>query len=77
MVTLGRLRQPARREVVRQGRSERRWTRAGLIALILSLFGVGLIVLAYMAIFRPGGSLCVTYRLRAARLKPMRRRRPA
>ena len=37
-----------------------------LIALILSLFGVGLILLAYMAIFRPGGSLCVTYRFRAA-----------
>ena len=39
---------------------------AFLIALILCLFGVGLILLAYMAIFRPGGSLCVTYRLRAA-----------
>ncbi len=37
-----------------------------LIALILSLFGVGLILLAYMAIFRPDGSLCVTYRLGAA-----------
>jgi hypothetical protein len=37
-----------------------------LIALILSLFGIGLILLAYMAIIRPDGSLCVTYRLRAA-----------
>ena len=37
-----------------------------LIALILSLFGIGLILLAYMAIIRPDGTLCVTYRLRAA-----------
>ena len=37
-----------------------------LIALILSLFGIGLILLAYMAIIRPDGNLCVTYRLRAA-----------
>jgi hypothetical protein len=36
------------------------------IALILSLFGIGLIMLAYMAIIRPDGTLCVTYRLRAA-----------
>ena len=35
-----------------------------LIALILSLFGIGLILLAYMAIIRPDGTLCVTYRLR-------------
>ena len=37
-----------------------------LIALFLSLFGIGLIFLAYMAIIRPDGTLCVTYRLRAA-----------
>jgi hypothetical protein len=37
-----------------------------LIALVLSLFGIGLILLAYMAIIRPDGTLCVTYRLRAA-----------
>lgn len=37
-----------------------------LIALILSLFGIGLIMLAYMAIIRPDGTLCVTYRRRAA-----------
>jgi hypothetical protein len=37
-----------------------------LIALVLSLFGIGLILLAYMAITRPDGTLCVTYRLRAA-----------
>jgi hypothetical protein len=36
------------------------------LALVLSLFGVGLIVLAYMAIIRPDGTLCVTYRLTAA-----------
>ena len=34
-----------------------------LIALILSLFGIGLILLAYMAIIRPDGTLCVTYQL--------------
>jgi hypothetical protein len=33
-----------------------------LIGLILSLFGIGLILLAYMAIIRPDGTLCVTYR---------------
>ncbi len=37
-----------------------------LVALILSLFGIGLILLAYMAIMRPDGTLCVTYRRRAA-----------
>jgi hypothetical protein len=37
-----------------------------LLALVLSLFGIGLILLAYMAIIRPDGTLCVTYRLRAA-----------
>jgi hypothetical protein len=37
-----------------------------ILALILSLFGIGLILLAYMAIIRPDGTLCVTYRLRAA-----------
>lgn len=37
-----------------------------LLALVLSLFGIGLILLAYMAITRPDGTLCVTYRLRAA-----------
>jgi hypothetical protein len=37
-----------------------------ILALILSLFGIGLIVLAYMAIIRPDGTLCVTYRLRSA-----------
>lgn len=31
------------------------------IALILCLFGIGLILLAYMAIIRPDGTLCVTY----------------
>lgn len=35
-----------------------------LFALLLSLFGIGLIVLAYMAIVRPDGTLCVTYELR-------------
>jgi hypothetical protein len=35
-----------------------------LFALLLSLFGIGLIVLAYMAIVRPDGTLCVTYALR-------------
>ena len=34
-----------------------------VLALILSLFGIGLILLAYMAIIRPDGTLCVTYRL--------------
>ncbi|MEO5965264.1 MAG: hypothetical protein ABIR11_07340 [Candidatus Limnocylindrales bacterium] len=37
-----------------------------LLALVLSLFGIGLILLAYMAIIRPDGTLCVTYRLTAA-----------
>jgi hypothetical protein len=37
-----------------------------LLALLLSLFGIGLILLAYMAIIRPDGTLCVTYRLQAA-----------
>jgi hypothetical protein len=37
-----------------------------LIALVLSLFGIGLILLVYMAIIRPDGTFCVTYRLRAA-----------
>ena len=37
-----------------------------LIALILSLFGIGLILLAYMAIIRPDGTLCITYQVRAA-----------
>jgi hypothetical protein len=36
-----------------------------LIALLLSLVGIGLILLAYMAIIRPDGTLCVTYRLSA------------
>ena len=36
-----------------------------LLALVLCLFGIGLILLAYMAIIRPDGTLCVTYRLRA------------
>lgn len=35
-----------------------------LFALLLSLFGIGLIVLAYMAIIRPDGTLCVTYERR-------------
>jgi hypothetical protein len=35
-----------------------------LLALLLSLFGIGLIVLAYMAIIRPDGTLCVTYERR-------------
>ena len=35
-----------------------------LFALLLSLFGIGLIVLAYMAIVRPDGTLCVTYERR-------------
>ncbi len=34
-----------------------------LMALILCLFGIGLILLAYMAIIRPAGTLLVTYRL--------------
>lgn len=34
-----------------------------LVALILCLFGIGLLVLAYMAIIRPNGTLMVTYRL--------------
>ena len=37
-----------------------------LLALVLSLFGIGLILLAYMAIIRPDGTLCVTYRRTAA-----------
>lgn len=37
-----------------------------LIALILSLFGIGLILLAYMAIIRPDGTLCITYQVRAS-----------
>lgn len=36
-----------------------------VLALVLSLFGIGLILLAYMAIMRPGGTLCVTYRRQA------------
>jgi hypothetical protein len=36
-----------------------------LIALLLSLVGIGLILLAYIAIIRPDGTLCVTYRLSA------------
>ena len=35
-----------------------------VLALVLSLFGIGLILLAYMAIIRPSGTLCVMYRLR-------------
>lgn len=37
-----------------------------VIAVVLSLFGVGLIVLAYMAVMRPDGTLLVTYRLASA-----------
>ena len=37
-----------------------------LLALILCLFGIGLILLAYMAIIRPAGTLLVTYRLASA-----------
>lgn len=39
---------------------------AFLVALILCLFGIGLILLAYMAIVRPEGTLLVTFRLRDA-----------
>ncbi len=38
-----------------------------LAALLLSIFGVGLVLLAYMAISRPDGTLLVTYRLREGR----------
>jgi hypothetical protein len=41
-----------------------------LIALILCLVGIGLILLAYMAIIRPDGTLCVTYRLNATASRP-------
>ncbi len=37
-----------------------------LLALVLCLFGIGLILLAYMAIIRPDGTLCVTYQRTAA-----------
>lgn len=37
-----------------------------VLAVVLSLFGIGLIVLAYMAVMRPDGTLLVTYRLGSA-----------
>lgn len=37
-----------------------------VLAVVLSLFGIGLVVLAYMAVMRPAGTLLVTYRLASA-----------
>ncbi len=51
-------------EPVGQSWGDGQWDAAlFVLALILSLFGIGLILLAYMAIIRPSGSLVVTYRL--------------
>jgi len=51
---------------VGQGWGDGQWDGAYfLLALVLSPSGIGLILLAYMAIIRPDGTLCITYRLRA------------
>ncbi|MHB8960733.1 MAG: hypothetical protein ACYDAN_14050 [Candidatus Limnocylindrales bacterium] len=53
---------------VGQSWGEGQWDAAYfLLALILCLFGIGLILLAYMAVIRPPGTLCVTYRSTVAR----------
>ncbi len=52
-------------EPVGQSWGEGRWELATFVlALILCLFWVGVLLLVYMAIFRPEGTLLVTYRLR-------------
>ncbi len=54
-------------EPVSQSWGDGQWDAAVFVlALILSLFGIGLILLAYMAIIRPAGTLVVTYRLASA-----------
>ena len=50
-------------EPVSQSWGDGQWDVAlFLLALILSLFGIGLVLLAYMAIIRPEGTLVVTFR---------------
>ncbi len=54
-------------EPVGQSWGDGQWDGAlFLLALILCLFAIGLILLAYMAIIRPAGTLLVTYRLVSA-----------
>jgi hypothetical protein len=50
-------------EPIGQSWGDGQWDGASfLFALILCLFGIGLLLLAYMAIIRPNGTLVVTYR---------------